>query len=178
MRSISDLLGPETEKIGVVPKLFYKIMKDLNLKPSQFNWAVKKFLDDPRNGFYNDPKKKSFQRSNLMKEIRRPTMTIKVLLKLIRVLSPLDARIEIHMRWKRGWTIHGIDLHKISSVTYEDYEPTEAELQSEIEDEDVVQIEGLKLAKLKLPSYTSPQYGFGFGDEEDDREEESNDDFE
>lgn len=123
---------------GILPKLFRNILADLNVDNSKFELLMKKYLNDPRNGFSNDPKKRSSERSNLMKEVVRSTMTFKVFIKCIRFLSPLEAKITVTLKFKERTTYHDFNLGKVSDIAFDELIANEPDLPAESEETDGV----------------------------------------
>lgn len=107
-----DLLNSPSKGVervnGLLPKLFRSIISDLNLGPAKFNTLMQLYLNNPRNGFSNDPKRRSSERSNLMKEINRQSMTFKVFLKCVCFLAPESMDIEVRLNWGKRTTVHTI----------------------------------------------------------------------
>lgn len=121
---------------GVLPKLFRNILADLKVDNSQFNLLMSNYLNNPRNGFSHDPKKRSSERSNLMKEIVRSSMTFKVFLKCIKFLSPLEAKLTITLKFRDHTTIHDFNLGRVSDIAFDELIKRELDNDTAGDDED------------------------------------------
>lgn len=137
-REIHSLLSNANKGVerayGILPKLFRSILADLNVDNSSFEKLMRNYLDDPKNGFSHDPKKKSSERSNLMKEIVRSTMTFKVFIKCIKFLSPLEAKLTVTLTFRDRVTVHDFNLGKVSDVSFEELVAVEQSIYDEDDD--------------------------------------------
>ncbi len=84
-----------------ISKLIRIILSDLNIRPHQFNNLLKNYLNDPMNGF-DSPEAKSSENSNIKKEFSRENSTFKTLVKLIKVLNPLEIEFSVKFKWHNG----------------------------------------------------------------------------
>lgn len=86
------------DKAETIPaKLWCKILDDLNIDIHQLTRYIQRWLDSPENQGL-DPEKRSSTRGNIIKEMIRPVMTWKVLMKCICVIAPfkVDVIIRLH----------------------------------------------------------------------------------
>jgi hypothetical protein len=82
---------------------------------------MKRYLNDPRNGFAGNGKMRSSERGNLIKEIRRPDMTWKVFQKCIQFLDPLGVEFEIRLKWRNGkTTLHTLRVKSADQLAEDD----------------------------------------------------------
>lgn len=112
---IFDILSSPTKEEenarGILAKLFRQILADTATSGTKFHHLMTNYLNNPFNGFSHDRKRKSSERSNLMKELARPNMTFKVFVKGIQFLAPVEAVFEVKLKWRDNrTTIHSIPL--------------------------------------------------------------------
>lgn len=84
-------------------RLVRVVFADLNIKPNRFHMMLNKYLDDPMNGFHT-PEKRSSERGNIQKELAKPNITWKTVVKLVRVLNPKRIRLSLEFDWHDGKT--------------------------------------------------------------------------
>lgn len=104
-----DILAERDKGVGqarnVLARLFRQILRDLNIKHSDWHHLMLRYLNDPRNKIPPNGKDKSSARGNLNKELRRNRMTWKVFFdKAIPFLNPKKVRFIMEMEWQNGRT--------------------------------------------------------------------------
>ncbi len=109
---IQNPLKGSEEIEGILTLLYRQILEQISPTWTEYNDRMNRYLNDPSNGFGDDSKRKSSERSNLNKELLRGRMSWKVFLKAIRFWAPLKMRIEIQLTWRRNIvTSTGIDVN-------------------------------------------------------------------
>lgn len=99
------------EAKGPLAKLFRQILADLNVTPMKFDNLMKKYVTDPRNSIPQDGRSRSSARGNLVKVMQGPEMTWKNFMRCIRFLDPVEARFEVHLKWRnKTITVHGFTI--------------------------------------------------------------------
>lgn len=124
---ISKLLNSQdkgaSEATGVLSKLFRRILFDIGMRPMTWDRKMEEYLNSPRNGGSRNSRKRSSDRGNLNKELRKADMTWANFLKGIAFLNPIKIRFEVHCTWEnKKTTIHGIN---VKSRTYKEDLPNE-----------------------------------------------------
>lgn len=100
-----------TEARNPLARMWRQILLDLNVTPMAFDKMINRYLDDPRNHIPKDPKKRSTERGNMMKELSKPSITWKTLEKGLRLFPFTELTIELHFKWGSGrTTIHGLTM--------------------------------------------------------------------
>lgn len=126
---IAEILLDPQKKIdevrGVLPMLFRRIMTDLNVTNEQFNLLMFKYMMDPTNGFSRDNKRRSYERSNLIKEMRRETMSFKVFLKCVKFLGPKSADFSVKLHWFSGNISEHLISFEVNDMSYEELDRIE-----------------------------------------------------
>ncbi len=131
--SCEDLLGRpdkgQSEAHGTLSLLFRKILDEKRFDVSRLNTAVLSYLTDPRNGYVNNVKKISSERSNIHKEIMRPTMTWKVFRKLLKVLGVRHVKLTLDLDWGAGkpHSIHDVEIRILNESQFPDFDPEDDE---------------------------------------------------
>lgn len=67
--------------------LLRNIILDKNITPQKYAARLFEFITNPINGIPNNRRAQTSERGNIAKEIRRPTMTLKVFCKFMRLLG-------------------------------------------------------------------------------------------
>jgi len=105
--------------LNPLAKVIRTILADLNVRPYQFNILLKQYLDDPINRFETNDSKTS-ESGNIKKEFSRDNPTFKTLVKLTRVLNPVETTFSVKYKWHDGTeTEHSIDIN-VPSFRMED----------------------------------------------------------
>ena len=96
---LSDNVHSEHGKQGstdtILSKLFFRMMKDLNIKFPQWNHLMVQYINDPKKCIPANTKDQSSARGNLQKELFKPRMSWKVFCKGIRFINILKFKITI-----------------------------------------------------------------------------------
>ena len=109
----------QEDNLNPLARVIRTILADLNVKPYQFNILLKQYLDDPINRFETQDSKTS-ESGNIKKEFSRDNPTFKTLVKLTRVLNPVETSFCIKYKWHDGSeSEHAIDI-KVPSFRLED----------------------------------------------------------
>ncbi len=125
--SCEDLLNRpdkgQSEAFGTLSLLFRKILDEKRFDVSRLNTSVMAYLTDPRNGYIHNVKKISSERSNIHKEIMRPTMTWKVFRKLLKVLGVRHVKLTLDLDWGRGkpHSIHDVEIQILNEAQFPEY---------------------------------------------------------
>lgn len=98
-------------------RLYRQILQDLGVTTHRLNELMNAYLHDPKNRIEDNIKSRSTERGNIIQEITRPNMTMKVFLKRLRLL-PIR-RIEFIARIE--WDNRDITDHSTYVNLKEDY---------------------------------------------------------
>lgn len=111
------------EATGVLARLWRELLGVCNITPQMWTQLVTNYLNDPHNRIPREGKKRSSERNNLNKELSRPNISWNVLYKGIKVLAPIQLKIDITLSFPGGKT-KSVSLVKnvkaLSAVTGED----------------------------------------------------------
>lgn len=124
-KNLSHILSATNKRIteakNPLARLYRQILSDLNVSSMAMNNMMAKYLADPRNRIPNDPKRRSSERGNLMKELSKNSITWKVFEKGIRLLGPEEMTFEVHLKWNaKRITIHGLRIRIHDNAIEED----------------------------------------------------------
>jgi hypothetical protein len=110
----------ETRGIGgIVARLWRTILSDLNIRPGKFELLLTEFIINAKSKVADDRVSKLFTRGNLRRELERPTMTIKVFMKGIKMLRVTKFKIAVELEFSNGKkTLHStsVDLGEPKTV--------------------------------------------------------------
>lgn len=108
---------------GVLSHLWRSILQDCNISLIQFDTATADYIKRARK-LQTSPKIANyFNRSNIFREMSRPTMTFKVFLKALQLIGVRKMKITIEFERKGRTTQHSSTVTLIGEdATYEDLE--------------------------------------------------------
>lgn len=92
---------------NVLTLAFRNMLKDLNIDNEKFNILLEVYLrDTTRDGFSNNQTKLANDRGNLKKEVEKDEYSIKVFLKLMRLLRLRNFSISFHGTFHDGYSLN------------------------------------------------------------------------
>lgn len=116
----SDKGISETRGIGgILARLWRTILFDRGVKSSLFEMLLTDFINSARKKIPDNRVSKLFTRGNLRRELERPTMTFKVLMKGIKLLKVVKLTVAVELEFANG----SKSLHQ-TSVDLGDNHPT------------------------------------------------------
>ena len=92
----------EGAAVGILSRLFRKILSDLNITPLVWNKMMNAYLDDPRNRVPRHSRGRSSTRGNVNKELRKANMTWNNFEKGMRFLNPISSKFSVDLTWRSG----------------------------------------------------------------------------
>jgi hypothetical protein len=99
------------EAVGILSRLFRKILSELNITPMVWNKLMQVYLNDNRNRIPRSSRGRSSTRGNLNKELKKSNMTWSNFEKGMRFLNPLRSTFTVELQWLNGKiTTHTFDI--------------------------------------------------------------------
>lgn len=111
-------------RLNVLHRLFLDIQKYSIKNEDDWNEKIKRYLDDPANGFMETGRNQSSERSNLNRGLKNPDMSIKIFTKGLKVVDPVRVYFTLELTFHpehvtlhevrmdgRFLNIHGDDDH-------------------------------------------------------------------
>lgn len=98
---------------GVLAELWRKTLRDLNMPYGRFEFLCNQFVQRARLGLTDARVANYFNRGNLRRELAKPTMTMKVFIKALKVIDCTSMTISIELKHRGGDTsihTHSVDL--------------------------------------------------------------------
>jgi len=87
------------EPVGILSRLFRKILAELNITPMVWNKLMNVYLNDSRNRIPRSSRGRSSTRGNLNKELKKSNMTWNNFEKGLRFLNPLRSTFTVEIQW-------------------------------------------------------------------------------
>lgn len=104
-------------------RLYRVILTDTGVTHEKYQEWITTWLNDSKNNIENNIKTRSTERGNIMQEITRPNMTMKVFLKRLRIMPIVRFRFIAELEWKSG----KVTQHSTSVKLNEEIEDDPAE---------------------------------------------------
>lgn len=127
MREVEDMLRDPYKGIdaaeGDLAIMFRRLLMQRRITVLAMTRYMSQWLNDPANRIPADGKKKSTERSNYFKEIRKPHMTWKVFVKNLRFFRLKNVKFTLEAEWEDGVvtvTEHCININNQSFGTFTD----------------------------------------------------------
>lgn len=127
MKEVEDMLRDPYKGIdkaeGDLAIMFRRLLMEKRITVLAMTRYMSYWLNDPANRIPSDGKKKSTERSNYFKEIRKPHMTWKVFVKNLRFFRLKNVKFTLEAEWEDGAitvTEHCININNQSFGTFSD----------------------------------------------------------
>lgn len=110
----------ESEDKGVkesrdpLARLFRQLMLDTKTNMAGLDELIRNWLKDPHNNIPDNGKARSTERGNIMQEIARPNMTMKVFLKRLRLFPIVRVRLILEAEWQNKAVTHTVVQVKLN----------------------------------------------------------------
>lgn len=96
---------------GMLRKLLTKIYTDLNITPTRFHVLLQHYLEDPLNGVPQNSRSISSERSNTVKELKKPQISWKQFLRGMKIVRANRFTITITVHHSKDVkTEHSIEV--------------------------------------------------------------------
>lgn len=98
-----------TEARDPLARLYRQILWDVGMTMTDLNNLMTRWLDNPRNKIDMDGKSRSTERGNIIQELTRANMTLKVFVKRLRLLPIVRIRLIVEAEWEnKNITTHSV----------------------------------------------------------------------
>lgn len=110
----------DTEDKGVkeardpLARLFRQLMADQKINLKAMDDLIRAWLADPRNNIPDNGKIRSTERGNIIQEITRPNMTMKVFIKRLRLFPIIRVRLILEAEWQNKTVTHTVAQVKLN----------------------------------------------------------------
>ena len=102
---IQEILRDPNKKIdeaqSTLSRIFRTMLKDRQIRPEALNKLLKQYLNDPLNRIPKTGEARSQARGNLIKELKKPDMTIRNFEKGIKFLNPTQVEFIMTSYWRQ-----------------------------------------------------------------------------
>jgi hypothetical protein len=95
-------------------RLFRQLMADQKINLKAMDDLIRDWLKDPRNNIPDNGKIRSTERGNIIQEITRPNMTMKVFIKRLRLFPIIRVRLILEAEWQNKSITHTVAQVKLN----------------------------------------------------------------